>query len=943
MNETGMDEAHDVVSELRRMGIRDVEGGRRRRAEYSSDASNYRAWPLAVVFPRNAHEVEAAMAVLRQRGVPLTCRGGGTSIAGNAVGSGVVLDFSRFMRRVVAVDPDAQLATVEPGATLDEITAAAPGRLRFGPDPSTHARATIGGAIGNNACGARALGYGRTADNVVELELLTGHGARVVASGGARSLPGATEQCRASLAAVVSRHQATIRGEFGRFPRQVSGYSMEHLLPENDENLARFIVGSEGTLGIVLRATVRLVEAPPAAALAVLGFPDMASAADATPGALSPHVVALEGMDSRLVKVVRGRRKVGIPDLPRGGGWLLAETAGATPREARARAEEVAHSAGCLDRLILTGAAASALWRIREEGAGLGSRTPSGDPAWPGWEDAAVPPKHLGAYLRDFERLLRHHGLDALVYGHFGDGCVHARIDFPLTIAPDRLREFVVAAAQVVATYGGSISGEHGDGRARSELLPLMYSEEAITAFREVKAVFDPMSILNPGVIVDPLPLDAALRLSTARPVPVRLGFRYPHDGGDWSMAVHRCVGMGKCRAQNTSAGEVMCPSYLVTRDEKDSTRGRARVLQELAQGSLPGAFRSKEVTEALELCLACKGCLSDCPTGVDMATFKSEVLYQRFRHHVRPASHYALGWLPSLARWGSKAPGVAQAALGHSGLASLGKLVGGIDQRRSLPALARNGLRSWVAGRPRQPGLPVLLWVDTFTEYFTPHVGKAAVHVLEDAGYSVRLTDSQLCCGLTWISTGQLGAARRHLQRGFSALERGAPGNVPIVGLEPSCTATLRKDAAELLGEPRIASVAARVRTLAELLLSTNGWRPPTLKGVHGVAQPHCHHHAVMGWDADADLLAQAGADFLRVGGCCGLAGNFGFERGHYDISVAVAETALLPAIRAAADGSVVLADGFSCRTQVADLAGVSAIHLAELLAAHAARPYEE
>lgn len=924
-----------VAAALRRAGVHEADAGTRRRAEYSSDASNYRVWPTAVVFPRHADDVLAAMDVARAHGLAVTSRGGGTSIAGNAVGAGLVLDFSRHLRTVIAVDPDARVAVVDPGATLDDVTrAAAPHGLRFGPDPSTHARATIGGAIGNNACGARALRYGRTSDNVVELDVVTGRGDRMVAGGGPEPAGSAAEWYRAALGVIASRHRETIAAELGRFRRQVSGYSLEHLLPSGEADVARFLVGTEGTLGVVLRATVRLVPSPPAVALAVLGYADMATAADAAPGAVTPHVVALEGMDSRLVSVVRERRgDRAVPHLPRGAGWLFVETAGASPGEAEAHARAVALVSGCIDSLVLVGAEAASLWRIREDGAGLGSRTPAGEPAWPGWEDAAVPPERLGAYLRDFEQLLAGAGLDALVYGHFGDGCVHARINFPLAAEPARFRELLTAAAHLVAGYGGSVSGEHGDGRARSELLALMYSPRALAAFGEVKALFDPDNRLNPGVIVDPLAVDAHLRLATARPVVLRRGFRYTEDGGDLAAAVHRCVGMGACRADNRSTG-VMCPSYLATRDEKDSTRGRARVLQELAQGTLPGGFRSEELAQALELCLACKGCLSDCPTGVDMATYKAEALSERYRHRLRPRSHYALGWLPQLASLGAKAPGLVAASLEQPTLARLGKLLGGIDARRSLPAMAVRGFRSWAAGRAPTIGPPVLLWVDTFTEHFTPHVGQAAVRVLEHAGYSVRLTTRQVCCGLTWISTGQLGKARRRLQLAVDALEQVAPGDdVPIVGLEPSCTAVLRRDVPELLCDPRARRVAARVRTLAELLEHTDGWRPADLAGVRGVAQPHCHHHAVMGWDADARLLAGAGANVQRVGGCCGMAGNFGVEQGHYDVSVAVAETSLLPAVRAAGPGSVVLADGFSCRTQLADLAGVQAVHLAELL----------
>ena len=596
--------------------------------------------------------------------------------------------------------------------------------------------------------------------------------------------------------------------------------------------------------------------------------------------------------------------------------------------------------ADCVDSLVVTGGPARALWRVREDGAGLGGRTPAGAPAWPGWEDAAVPPQHLGAYLRDFGALMREHGLDGLIYGHFGDGCVHVRIDFPLAARPGRYREFVVAAAQLVGKYGGSMSGEHGDGRARGELLRYMYSPEAIGTFAAVKAIFDPGNVFNPGVLVDPAPLDADLRVPLARPIRTGLGFAYSHDGGDLSTAVHRCTGVGKCRADTTASGGVMCPSYLATRDEKDSTRGRARVLQELANGTLVKGFGSAEVAQALELCLACKGCSADCPAGVDMGTYKAEVLYQRYRRRLRPPAHYALGWLPRWAALASHAPGLANAALGQTALAAMAKRLGGIDARRPLPRFAAGSFRAWFAGRAAtqtatQTGTPVLLWVDTFTDHFAPEVGRAAVRVLEAAGYSVQITRKPVCCGLTWISTGQLDGARRQLRRSLDALDAAVRAGTPVVGLEPSCTAVLRGEIAELLpGDPRAGQVRAATRTLAELLTQTGTWEPPDLSGVRAVAQPHCHHHAVMGWDTDSALLAASGAQVDAVGGCCGLAGNFGVERGHYDVSRAVAETALLPAVRNAPDDAVVLADGFSCRTQLDQLGHARGLHLAQLLA---------
>ena len=905
----------ELADALRRAGVAEVDITTRRRAEYSSDASNYRVVPAAVAFPRHADEVAAALAVCRAQGVPVTARGAGTSIAGNAVGAGLVLDFSRHLNRVLSVDPEGRTATVEPGTVLDTITAAAAAHgLRFGPDPSTHARATIGGSLGNNACGSRALAYGRTANNVVALDVLAGDGTRV-------------DGIPSTVDTLVHTRLALIRTEFGRFTRQVSGYSLEHLLPENGADLAKFLVGTEGTLGVITGATVRLVMAPRFTALAVLGYADLAAAADAAPAVLPHRPVALEGLDTRLADAVRARRGT-VPDLPRGAGWLFAETAGDTAAEAAAAAHALIADAGCLDSVVVTGAAARAAWRMREDGAGLAGRTPAGRPAWPGWEDAAVPPEKLGAYLREFAALMGQHGVDGLAYGHFGDGCVHARIDFPLASRPHVLRDFVVDAARLVGGYGGSMSGEHGDGRARGELLPYMYTPAAIETFAAIKHAFDPDDLLNPGVIVRPAPLDTDLRVSAARPL-TRLGFAYPDDGGDLSTAVHRCVGVGKCRADT---GGVMCPSYLATRDEKDSTRGRARVLQELANGSLIRRWDSPELAESLDLCLSCKGCSSECPAGVDMATYKAEILYQRYRRRPRPAAHYALGWLPRWARLASHAPRLSSAVLRRRTPAKIAKRLGGIDSRRPLPAFAPQTFRAWFAGRSPVPGAPVLLWVDTFTNHFTPAVGQAAVRVLERAGYSVRITDKPVCCGLTWISTGQLDGARRQLRRSLTALAEHE--GVPIVGLEPSCTAVLRSDLVELLpGDARSGRVQAATTTLAELLRGTEGWAPPRLDGVHGVAQPHCHHHAILGWDADAALLADAGANIQAVGGCCGLAGNFGVERGHYDVSVAVAETALLPAVRAAPGDAVLLADGFSCRTQLDQLAGRRALHLAELL----------
>ncbi|MHB1801947.1 MAG: FAD-binding and (Fe-S)-binding domain-containing protein [Actinomycetes bacterium] len=929
-----------------------AQDGNRRRAEYSSDASNYRVIPAAVAFPRDLDEVLAAIDTARSAGVAVTVRGAGTSVAGNAIGPGLVLDLSRHLGGVTELDPSTRTVRVGPGTILDDLNRAAGAHgLRFGPDPSTHARATLGGMIGNNACGAHAIAYGRTSENVLELDVVDGAGRRFLAGTGPDQVPG--------LDRVVEAHLGVLRTELGRFPRQASGYSMEHLLPERGQDLAKALVGTEGTVAVVLGARLRLVPAPVATALAVLGYPDMATAADAVPavvaagrGASDRGLLALEGLDARLVDVVRRHRGTdSVAGLPAGGAWLFVETGADTRAEAEAEARRVAAGSSAVQwRVVPAGPAAAALWRIREDGAGLAGRTAQGRAAWPGWEDAAVPPDRLGEYLRDFTALLGEHRLDGLMYGHLGDGCLHVRLDLPLGRHPERLRPFLVDAARLVASYGGSLSGEHGDGRARSELLGLMYSPAVLDAFAAFKGVLDPDDLLNPGVLVRPRPVDADLRLPAARLLAPHGGFALATDGGDLTAAVHRCVGVGKCRADTTAAGGFMCPSYLATADEKDSTRGRSRVLQEMANGTLiTGGWSAPEVHEALDLCLSCKACASDCPAGVDMARYKAQVLYETYRRRLRPVTHYALGWLPRWVRLAARAPRLVNGLLGLPGVTPLARRLAGIDGRRLLPRLAVDPIRprasapmsSALGAGPAAHHRPaVLLWMDTFTAGFSPEVARAAVRVLESAGYQVLSPEGSPCCGLTWISTGQLDAARRRLRRTLDALFPAAEAGIPIVGLEPSCTAVLRSDLVELLGEdPRAPVVAAATQTLAELLsarLAEPGttWRLPRLDGVRVLVQPHCHHYAVMGWQADRALLESAGATVAALAGCCGLAGDFGMTRGHYEVSVAVAEHALLPALRAVEPGTVVLADGFSCRTQIDQLGHRHARHLAELLA---------
>nr|WP_245551250.1 FAD-binding and (Fe-S)-binding domain-containing protein [Nocardia paucivorans] len=910
-----------------------VDIGDRRRTEYSSDASNYRVLPEAVIFPRDDSETVAVLEVARAEGIPLTARGAGTSVAGNAVGPGLVLDFSRYMHTIVEVDPERRTARVQPGVVLSALQRRAAGHgLRFGPDPSTQNRCTLGGMIGNNACGPHAVAWGRTSDNVRELRIVDGTGTERRLADDLGVLPGLTEFTHSAL--------AVLRTELGRFDRQASGYGLEHLLPERGGSVAKSFVGSEGTCGLLLEATVALVEIPAATILVVLGYPDLATAADDIAAVTAAAPVAVEGIDARLVDVVRAHRG-SVPELPRGGGWLFVELAGESPEAVRATAETLSRGTGAIDaRVIDDPRAAAALWRIRADGAGLAGRTLDGNPAWPGWEDAAVPPERLGSYLRDFAELTRDHDVDGLLYGHIGDGCIHVRLDLPIAEASPRFRSFLFDAAELVVGYGGSLSGEHGDGRARSELLSTMYSARALSVFAGYKALFDPDDILNPGVLVRPRPLDTDLRLRGLPPSPparAHGGFAYPRDGGDLATAVHRCVGVGKCRADNRSAGGFMCPSYLATADEKDNTRGRARVLQEVVRGALP--WSSPAVAESLDLCLSCKACRSDCPAGVDMATYKSEALYRRYRRRPRPRDHYALGWLPRWLAAATRIPRVVNAATRIGPLRRIGLRAAGVDPRREIPALAERPFRrirgaESVTGAAPPDAPTVLLWIDTFTDAFDPDIATAAVRLLESLGYRVRTPRRRVCCGLTWISTGQLDGARARLRATLDELDDHVRSGGIVLGLEPSCTAVLRADLPELLpDDPRAAATAAAVRTLAEFLTAIPNWQPPRFDGRSVVVQPHCHHYAVLGFDADRRLLAETGARTTEIAGCCGLAGNFGMQAGHYDISVAVAENGILPALRSAPEDAVILADGFSCRTQAAQLAGRRARHLVQFL----------
>ncbi|GAA2898154.1 FAD-binding and (Fe-S)-binding domain-containing protein [Pseudonocardia halophobica] len=917
------------------------------RSLYAYDASSYRVLPAGVAFPGDIAEVQRILAECLGNGVPVTCRGAGTSMAGNAVGAGVVLDFSRHMNRVRAIDPVARTATVEPGVVLDALQAElAPYGLMFAPDPSSHSRATVGGMIGNDACGNHSVRYGRTSGHVVALELLLADGTHLVAERGGLRAADPTDAAAVARAAelaeglrgIMGEHLGRIRLDLGRVPRQVSGYQLQHLLPENGFDVARALVGSEGTCAVVVGITVSLVPRPEAVQLVVLGYPDIVTGARDVPALLESAPAAVEGIEETIVDALRARRgPASVAGLPEGRAWLFVELEGPNPEALALEGKQLVtrlEGLGGLTagRIVTDPGERAALWRVREDGAGLVARRPDGRSTWAGWEDSAVDPANLADYLADLRALLIAHGLDGVFYGHLGAGCVHIRIDFDLETEQGvaAMAAFAADAADLVRGHGGSVSGEHGDGRARSALLERLYGPELIAAFAQFKRLFDPGDLLNPGIIVDPAPLDVDLAPFVPLPLPVgSTAFAYPEDPAGFAGAAGRCIGVGRCRAD----GGAMCPSYQATREERDSTRGRARMLQEMIrQGPVADGWRSTEVRDALDLCLSCRACASDCPAGVDMATYKAEFLHLHHKGRIRPRTHYSLGWLPAAAALARRVPALANAVLRAPGTAWLA----GIAPERAMPRFARRGAYRRARALPATGG--GRLFVDSFTRAFRPEVLGAAQRVLGSAGGAPQPIDG-VCCGLTWISTGQLGVARRVLRRTVARLSWGTD---PIVVLEPSCAAALKHDAPRLLCTPEAAAVAARVRTFAEELEHRldAGWTPPPLPGP-AVLQTHCHERAVFG-AGQSRLLARLGiTGVAEATGCCGLAGNFGVERGHHEVSTAVAELSLAPALRAAARDTAVLADGFSCRTQIDHLGSPTRPrHLAELIADHLEEP---
>ncbi|HEY7293832.1 MAG TPA: FAD-linked oxidase C-terminal domain-containing protein [Dehalococcoidia bacterium] len=957
-------DAGALAAALRRVVRGEVRFDDGSRALYATDASNYRQIPIGVVVPRTDNDIVATVDLCRRFGAPLLARGGGTSLAGQCCNVAVVLDCAKYLRRVLEIDPERRLARVQPGTVLDDLRDAAERhQLTFGPDPATHDHNTLGGMIGNNSCGVHSIQAGMTSDNVEELEVLTYDGLRlrvgptpeeelqrIVAAGGRRG------EIYRRLRELRDRHANEIRRGFPDIPRRVSGYNLPALLSERGFNLARALTGSEGSCVTILEATLRLVHSPPHRALALLGYPDIYSAADAVPRIMAHGPIGLEGFDAVMTDDMR-RKQLDVQELsllPHGRGWLLVEFGGEEQGEAEQKAQAL------IDALAQGGQAPDAvlvgdrtkqarIWRVREAALGATAQVPGEKPYWPGWEDSAVAPERFGAYLRDLRGLLDRNGYRGSFYGHFGQGCLHTRIDFDLETAAGirRFRSFVQDAADLVVRHGGSLSGEHGDGQSRAELLPRMFSPELMQAFHEFKAIWDPENRMNPGKVVAPHRVDENLRLGTGyRPPAVKTYFQFPDDGGSFARATLRCVGVGKCRREG---GGTMCPSYMVTHEEEHSTRGRARLLFEMLQGeAIRGGWRDEAVRGALDLCLACKGCKGDCPVNVDMATYKAEFLSHYYARRLRPRSAYAFGLIYWWARLAAKAPGLANFTTQTPLLRVIAQRVAGVAPARHIPRFAARTFREQFADRRsgKQSGRRVILWPDTFNNHFHPETALAAVEVLETAGFRVELPRRSLCCGRPLYDYGFLGLAKKLLRQIVDELRPAITAGVPVVGLEPSCVAVFRDELVNLFPHDADARrLSAQTFLLSEFLdREAKSFELPRLRR-RALAHGHCHHKAIMGMGAEQRLLRRLGLDLREPDdGCCGMAGAFGFEREHYDVSIRAGERVLLPAVRAANADDLIIADGFSCREQIEQTTGRHALHLAEVLrlALHEQRAHE-
>jgi len=948
--------AAELEQELKHVVRGEVRFDRGSRALYATDASNYRQFPIGLVVPRDSSDVVAAVAACKKFNAPVLPRGAGTSLAGQSCNVAVVLDFTKYMNHIIELNVEQRYARVQPGLVLDTLRDRAEVHgLTFAPDPSTHNRCTIGGMIGNNSCGTHSLLGGKTVDNVEELKILLYDGSqitveatsateldRILREGGRRG------EIYAKLQAIRDQYAALIRSRFPRIPRRVSGYNLDELLPESGFHVARALVGSEGTCVTVLEAKLRLIHSPPHRALVGLGYKDAFLAADHVPEILNFHPIGLEGFEG---SIVDGLAKKGAPNLgllPEGRGYLLVEFGSDDPGQcqdtARQLIEHIKRLPDAPNPRLYTTPEARAVWQIREAGPRAAAFAPGAPPQWDGWDDAAVAPEKLGPYLRDLRALLSEFNYQAAFYGHFGHGCIHMRVSFDLE-SENGVRtygKFIDRAADLVISYGGSLSGEHGDGQSRAALLPKMFGPELMKAFAEFKSVWDPTNGMNPHKVVDPYLPTENLRLGADyAPLTPSTHFKFPEDDGSFAKAAQRCIGLGACRKHDTGS---MCPSYMVTLEEEHSTRGRAHMLFELLQGEIvKGGWQDEQVKKSLDLCLACKACKSECPANVDIATYKAEFLSHFYESNRRPLFAHAFGNIDKWLRAASRAPRAANFFSHAPGFSHILRAALRLAPKREIPSLApatflqsfRKNRRKSVSPTAPAGARKVILWVDTFNNYFHPETAQAALDVLTHAGFAVTIPAQQSCCGRPLYDFGMLDEAKQYLERILEIFAQSIDAGTPIVVLEPSCASVFRDELQNLFPDhPRASRLCSQTFLLSEFLeRQAPRYEPPRLPRkvlLHG----HCHQKSLMKMTHAESLLRKMGAELHSLdAGCCGMAGPFGFERDKYSIAQAAGERVLLPAVRQASPDTLIVSDGFSCREQILQSTGRRAFHLAEAI----------
>ena len=949
-----------LETDLRRNVVGEVRFDRGSLGVYSLDGSNYQQTPIGVVIPQSVEDAVAAITVARKYGAPILSRTGGTSLAGQTCNYAVVLDWTKYVNRILETNPPEAWAWCEPGVIRDQLAdAVCEHKLTYGPDPSTHSHCCIGGMLGNNSCGAHAQFGGKAVDNIEEMEILLYDGTRMnvgwmtngdldskIAAGGREG------QIYSRLKSLRDRYAPLIEKNYPHIPRRVSGYNLDQLIPGKDGrfNVARALVGSEGTLVTILRAKVKLVYSHPQRVLLMLGYPSVYESANHLMEVLESKPIALEGIDDVLVSNIKtkgGPHSKYIPMLPEGKGWLMIEYGCDTIEEATEQAHRMmdklkAKSDAPSMKLFADKADTEKIWQLRESGLGATAFVPGEPITWEGWEDSAVAPERVSEYLRDLRALYDKYEYKSAMYGHFGMGCIHCRVSFDLFTKPgvEKYMRFLdEVTTMITSKYNGSLSGEHGDGQSKAFFLHKMFGPELIEAFREFKSIWDPDWKMNPGKLVDPYRPDENLRLGPSyKPWEPKTHFQFPEDDGHMSHATLRCVGVGTCRRLNGEAGnDTMCPSFMVTREEKHSTRGRAHLLWEMLKNGPDGhGWRDEAVKEALDLCLACKGCKGDCPVNVDVATYKAEFLSHYWEGRLRPRYAYAFGFIDQAARLASLAPNFANLFTQVPGLSALAKVAAGMPQQRKIPAFAPYTFKSWFRkNAPRtQGGQRVILWADTFNNNFFPETAQAAAEVLAAAGCDVHVPMQHLCCGRPLYDYGFLDKAKKYLQKILHALESDIEAGTPVVVLEPSCASVFRDELHELMpNDPLAKKLVKQTVLLGEFLDQHTQFRPPKLKRkaiVHG----HCHHKAVMRMDSEKKLLDSMGLDHKELAsGCCGMAGSFGYEKDKYDVSIAVGERALLPAVRKADVSTLIIADGFSCKEQITQETARFALHPAEVM----------